>query len=178
MAEVKNEEITAALLLLAAEDSQASEDARAALDWICGEEGLTLITQERIQDFCWRELPDNWMSLQEDYERVVQSLGRVLDLLGLPRYAGICRSETTLAILGAYADSRRKGLAAYRKASTASGICRRMCPNSHGVRRRAGRRPPPGPGPRSSWNSPWPAASWSPGSGDGRPGRPNSSAST
>jgi hypothetical protein len=123
MAEVKNEEITAALLLLAAEDNQASEDARAALDWICGEEGLALITQERIQDFCWCELPDNWMSLQEDYERVARSLSRVLDLLELPRYAGICRSETTLQILGAYADSRKKGLAAYRKANTASGIC-------------------------------------------------------
>ncbi len=45
----ENPEIAAALAKLAEQDAVAAEDARAALEWIAGEQGLALITQERIQ---------------------------------------------------------------------------------------------------------------------------------
>ena len=122
MGDDTHEEITAAVLLLAAEDAEAAEDAGAALEWICGEQGLAVLTQERIQDFCWYELPVKWMSGQEDPERVTAALARALDLLGLSRYAGICRSQTTREVLAAYQAGTRDGLAAFRRASAASGI--------------------------------------------------------
>jgi hypothetical protein len=57
----ENPEIAAALAKLAEQDAVAAEDARAALEWIAGEQGLALITQERIQNFCWYQLPVKWL---------------------------------------------------------------------------------------------------------------------
>ena len=57
----ENPEIAAALAKLAEQDAVAAEDARAALEWIAGEQGLALITQERItagprgEQPCWSE---------------------------------------------------------------------------------------------------------------------------
>jgi hypothetical protein len=56
VAEAEDGEITAALAKLAAQDAGAADDAQAALEWIVGEQGLRLVTQERIQAFCWYEL--------------------------------------------------------------------------------------------------------------------------
>ncbi|HEV2243034.1 MAG TPA: hypothetical protein VGR98_18475, partial [Streptosporangiaceae bacterium] len=102
MAEAEDREITAALATLAAQDAGAADDARAALEWIAGEQGLSLVTQERIQTFCWYELPVKWPTGLDDKVRVAGALARALDLLGLPRYAAICWSDTTRGILDAY----------------------------------------------------------------------------
>jgi hypothetical protein len=51
MADDESPEITAAMAELAAEDPSAASDAEAAIEWIAGEQGLALITQERIQNF-------------------------------------------------------------------------------------------------------------------------------
>ena len=122
MAEAEDQEITAALAKLAAQDAGAADDARSALEWIAGEQGLRLVTQERIQAFCWYELPVKWLTSLDDKVRVTGALARALDLLGLPRYAAICRSDTTRAILDAYEASTQKGKAAFRHAAAASGI--------------------------------------------------------
>ena len=53
MAEDEDPEIAAVLVKLAGQDAAAAEDARAALEWIAGDQGLALITQQRIQNFCW-----------------------------------------------------------------------------------------------------------------------------
>ena len=44
----ENPEIASALAKLAEQDAAAAEDARAALEWIAGDQGLALITPERI----------------------------------------------------------------------------------------------------------------------------------
>lgn len=122
MADDERREIGAALALLAVEDPAAADDAQAALEWIAGDLGPELVTQHRVQNFCWYELPMKWMTGQDDHERVVGALARAFDLLQMPRYAAICRSATTRDILAAYQAGTGKGKAAFRRAVTASGI--------------------------------------------------------
>ncbi len=122
MADDENPEIAAALAELAGEDPSAARDAEAAVEWITGGQGLALITQERLQTFLWYGLPMKWMIDLDGQLAVTVALARALDLLGLPSYAAICRSETTRAILSAYAASTEDGKSAFRRASAASGI--------------------------------------------------------
>ena len=121
MAEDENQEITAALANLAEEDARAADDAGAALEWIAGDQGPALFTQQRVQNFCWYELPAKWLTSLEDKLRVAGALAQALDLLQLPRYASICRSETTREILSAYETSTGHGKAAFRRAAVGSG---------------------------------------------------------
>jgi hypothetical protein len=57
MAEDEDPRIAAVLAKLAGQDAAAAEDARAALEWVAGDQGLAVITQQRIQNFCWYDLP-------------------------------------------------------------------------------------------------------------------------
>jgi len=114
--------ITAALGKLMAEDPSAADDAEAALEWIAGENGLAFITQERIQYYLWYSLPLKWMTDLDHKLAIVAALARALDLLGLPRYAAICRSDTTREILRAYEEEDGRGLKAFHEADSASGI--------------------------------------------------------
>jgi hypothetical protein len=122
MTEDEDPELEAVLAKLAGQDAAAAEDARAALEWIVGDQSPKLITQQRIQNFCWYELPVKWLVDLDDKLRVVAALARVLDLLSLPRYAAICRSGTTREVLSAYDTDLAHGKAAFRRAATGSGI--------------------------------------------------------
>lgn len=115
-------EISAALAKLAEDDAAAADDADSALRWLTGEEGVTALTQEQVQNFCWYELPMKWMTSLDDQLHVAASLGRALDLLGLPRYAAICQSETTRTVIETYETSSERGKAACRRAFAASGV--------------------------------------------------------
>ena len=95
MAEDEDPQIAAVLAKLAGQDAAAAEDARAALEWIAGDQDLVFITQQRIQNFCWYDLPVKWLIDLDDKLRVVAALAQALDLLQLPRYAAVCRSGTT-----------------------------------------------------------------------------------
>ncbi|MBO0837980.1 MAG: hypothetical protein J2P28_21030, partial [Actinobacteria bacterium] len=122
MAEDVHPEIAAALAKLAKHNAAAVGDADAALDWLTHEQGLTALTQERVQDFCWYQLPMKWLISYDEKVRVATALAEALDLLQLPRYAAVCRSEATREILTAYEESPQLGKAAYRRAAIASGI--------------------------------------------------------
>ena len=122
MAEDVDPEIAAALAKLAQQDAESVGNAEAALDWIAGELGVAAITQEHVQNFCWYQLPMKWLISHEEKLGVAVALGEVLDLLQLPRYASICRSQTTREILSAYEESSRLGKAAFRRAAVGSGI--------------------------------------------------------
>jgi hypothetical protein len=122
MAEDDDQAIGTALALLAVEDAEAANEAQAALEWITAGEGLELVTQHRVQGFCWYELPVKWMTSQDGNARVVAALARAFDLLQMPRYAAICRSGQTREILAAYQGGMQAGMAAYRRAAAASGI--------------------------------------------------------
>ncbi len=114
--------IAEVLATLAAEDSDAAQDAKAALGWLTAGEGLSVLTQERLQHFLWYGLPMKWLSDTDHHRQVAAALGRAFDLLGLPRYAALCRSQTTAEILDAYERSDAEGKKAFRKADLASGI--------------------------------------------------------
>jgi hypothetical protein len=122
MAEDESPEIAAALATLAEQNTAAAHDACAALQWIAGDQGLALITQERIQDFCWYELPMKWFINFDEKLQVAVALAQALDLLQLPRYAAICRSPATREILSAYETSTECGKTAFRRVAAASGI--------------------------------------------------------
>ena len=122
MAEDEDLQVAAVLAKLAGQDAAAAEDARAALEWIAGDQGLALITQQRVQNFCWYDLPVKWLDDLEDKLRVAAALAQALDLLQLPRYSAICRSGTTREVLGAYETGIAHGKAAFRRAAAASGV--------------------------------------------------------
>src|SRR5271165_2885123 len=122
MAEDEDPQIAAVLAKLAGQDAAAVEDARAALEWIAGDQGPVFITQQRIQNFCWYDLPVKWLIDLDDKLRVVAALAQALDLLQLPRYAAVCRSGTTREVLSAYETGLAQGQAAFRQAAAASGV--------------------------------------------------------
>ena len=49
-----------ALETLSREDPEAAGDARAALAWLTGDEGLETISLLRLQEFLWYALPVKW----------------------------------------------------------------------------------------------------------------------
>jgi hypothetical protein len=114
--------IAGAIATLEAEAADAARDAEAALDRLTAGEGLAVLTQERLQHFLWYGLPMKWLTDTDHHRRVVDALARAFDLLDLPRYAALCRSETTAEVLGAYERSDAEGKKAFRKADLASGI--------------------------------------------------------
>jgi hypothetical protein len=122
MAEDEDPQIAAVLAKLAGQDAAAAEDVRAALEWIAGDQGLAFITQQRIQNFCWYDLPVKWFIGLDDKLRVLAALAQALDLLQLPRYAAVCRSGTTREVLSGYESGIAQGRAAFRRAAAASGV--------------------------------------------------------
>jgi hypothetical protein len=114
--------VAQALERLRAEDERLGGDAEAALSSLTWDEGLETITQYGLQRFLWYELPRKWMTDLEGRRHLAMALGRVLDLVGLPRYAGICRSPETDAVLAAYERDDREGFAAFRRAEERSGV--------------------------------------------------------
>lgn len=114
--------IGAALLELSLQDEDAAAYAQEALGSLTGGQGVETITQDRLQRFLWYELPYKWGLPADEAQEVAASLGRVLDLLDLPRYAAICRSAVTANLLERYGEGERQGLAAFRQAEAASGI--------------------------------------------------------
>jgi hypothetical protein len=107
---------TQALATLAREDPAAAGDARAALAWLAGDEGLGAISLLRLQEFLWYALPVKWPMTTDAQVGVARALGRVLLLAGLDRYAGVCASAGTEKIITSYADGHEEGIAAYTEA--------------------------------------------------------------
>ena len=114
--------VAGALARLRAEDERLGGDAEAALNSLTWDEGLETIIQYGLQAFLWYELPRTWMTDLEGRRHLAMALGRVLDLVGLPRYAAICRSPETDAVLAAYERDDREGFAAFRRAEERSGV--------------------------------------------------------
>ncbi len=114
--------IAAVLLDLSADDQDVARQAEAALGSLTWGRGVGAITQHRLQHFLWYELPLKWIGSLDDRLDIAESLARALDLLGLARYAAVCRSQDTRAILEAYDRDPGHGLAAFQRANAASGI--------------------------------------------------------
>ena len=105
-----------ALETLTREDPEAAGDAKAALAWLTGDEGLETISLLRLQEFLWYALPVKWPMSTPGRVGVARALGRLFLLAGLERYAGVCCSPGTEKIITAYADGHEDGIAAYTEA--------------------------------------------------------------
>ena len=105
-----------ALETLTREDPEAAGDAKAALAWLTGDEGLETISLLRLQEFLWYALPVKWPMSTPGRVGVARALGRLFLLAGLDRYAGVCSSAGTEKIITAYADGHEEGIAAYTEA--------------------------------------------------------------
>jgi len=105
-----------ALETLTREDPEAAGDAKAALAWLTGDEGLETISLLRLQEFLWYALPVKWPMSTPGRVGVAKALGRLFMLAGLDRYAGVCSSTGTENIITAYADGHEEGIAAYTEA--------------------------------------------------------------
>jgi hypothetical protein len=105
-----------ALETLTREDPEAAGDAKAALAWLTGDEGLETISLLRLQEFLWYALPVKWPMSTPGRVGVAKALGRLFTLAGLDRYAGVCSSANTEKIITAYADGHEEGITAYTEA--------------------------------------------------------------
>jgi hypothetical protein len=105
-----------ALETLTREDPEAAGDARAALAWLTGDEGVETISLLRLQEYLWYALPVKWPMSTAGRVGVAKALGRLFLLAGLDRYAGVCSSASTERIITAYADGHEEGIAAYTEA--------------------------------------------------------------
>jgi len=109
-----------ALETLTREDPEAAGDAKAALAWLTGDEGLEAISLLRLQEFLWYALPVKWPLSTPGRVGVAKALGRLFMLAGLDRYAGVCSSAGTERVITAYAGGHEEGIAAYTEAIEAS----------------------------------------------------------
>src|SRR5580698_9407805 len=107
---------TQALATLEREDPGAAGDAKAALAWLTGDDGLGTISLLRLQEFLWYVLPVKWPMTTSAQVGVSRALGRVLTLAGLERYAEVCSSPGTERIITSYADGHEEGITAYTDA--------------------------------------------------------------
>jgi hypothetical protein len=109
-----------ALKTLAREDPAVADDARTALRSLTAGDGLGAISLLRLQEFLWYGLPTAVSQPTEACLAVTRALARLFTLADMERYAEVCASEETARILGAYANSRTEGVAAYSKALAVS----------------------------------------------------------
>ncbi len=109
-----------ALEALTRQDPEAAGDAKAALAWLTGDEGLEVISLLRLQEFLWYALPVKWPMSTPGRVGVAKALGRLFMLAGLDRYAGVCSSAGTERIITAYAAGHEEGITAYTEAIEAS----------------------------------------------------------
>lgn len=113
-------DVTALLAELERSEPDLAEEARTAVEWLTGGEPLETVTQLDVCEFLWYTLP---LKVGGDHERLAHSLGRLLHLGGLERYAGLCESTTTTQILRTYArEGEDAGTSAYQLALEATGV--------------------------------------------------------
>lgn len=114
--------VEGALDRLRASDEHVAASAEAALGSLTWGEGLETVSQYSLQQFLWYDLPRKWLIDLDDKLHIAGSLGRLLELLGLPRYAAICQSADMTSVLEAYERDEREGFAAFRRAGDRSGV--------------------------------------------------------
>lgn len=113
-------DVDEALEVLRSEDPQIAQHADTGLQALTAGEGLDGVTQHDLQCFLWYTLPKKFLAPLEVQLDIAEALGRLLDMIGLARYAAICRSETTRECIKA--SEENGGVAAYRRAQKASGV--------------------------------------------------------
>ncbi|MGZ4602783.1 MAG: hypothetical protein ACXV0U_04195 [Kineosporiaceae bacterium] len=110
-----------ALATIGRVEPELAESARAAWDTLTAGAGPEVVTQWRVQLFCWDHLP-RWGTDAAARWQVATALAALIDALGLERYAEIARGETTQQVVVAAEQGGDRGRTAARKAAQRSGI--------------------------------------------------------
>jgi len=111
-----------ALADLARNSPEVASAARAGFESLTWGEGPEAVTGHGLADFLWYQLPLKWMTDLDKKLQIAAALAELFTRLGKPRYAALCASPTTAAILTAYEhDGETAGLKAYRTALAATG---------------------------------------------------------
>ncbi|MFE1102250.1 hypothetical protein ACFW4K_17175 [Nocardiopsis alba] len=116
------EAVASALAELARRDERSAELAAIALHTLAPEQDLERLHQHAVQRLCWYELPLRFQNSPEDRRLAVRSLGRLFQLLELFRYAGVCSSPETAALLDLYERDHNAALAMYERLMWESGV--------------------------------------------------------
>jgi hypothetical protein len=113
-------DVIALLAELERSEPDLADDARTAVEWLTGGEPLETVTQLDVCEFLWYTLP---LKVGGDHERLARSLGSLLRLGGLERYAALCESPETTRILDVYAgEGEDAGTVAYQEALEGTGV--------------------------------------------------------
>ncbi|GAA0940672.1 hypothetical protein [Nonomuraea longicatena] len=113
-------DVIALLAELERSEPDLADDARTAVEWLTGGEPLETVTQLDVCEFLWYTLP---LKVGGDHERLARSLGSLLRLGGLERYAALCESAETLRILDVYTgEGEDAGTSAYQEALEGTGV--------------------------------------------------------
>jgi hypothetical protein len=115
-------EIERALAELRADSEEQASDAAAALGWLVREEGPERLSEGRLQEFLWSVLPSKFLMPVDFQVEVAAALARALEVLGLPRYAEVCRDPRVEQILRAWERSDTAGIEATRRAFDSSSV--------------------------------------------------------
>lgn len=115
------------LARLGEHDLEAPGDVEAALELIAGREDDDApleISRYRLQLFLWYQLPCKLLAALEIKREVAARLGRFLELAGegAERYAELCTSEQTMAMLEAWEEDGAAAEEQLRQALVASGL--------------------------------------------------------
>ncbi|WP_214325961.1 hypothetical protein [Nonomuraea sediminis] len=113
-------DVAALLAELERSEPDLADEARTAVEWLTGGEPLETVTQLDVCEFLWYTLP---LKVGGDHERLARSLGKLLELGGMHRYAALCTSYTTKKILYTYArHGEDAGTAFYQRALERTGV--------------------------------------------------------
>ncbi len=80
------------------------------------------VHQRLVQGFVWYRLPVKWFCDHDEHLRTAEALGELLDELGLPHDAQLCRSATTREVIAVWDRGSKDDRTAYRRALSGSGI--------------------------------------------------------
>ncbi|OLT25580.1 hypothetical protein BJF83_05305 [Nocardiopsis sp. CNR-923] len=116
------EVVASALAELAGRDERAAVAAREALDTLAPDHDIERLTQYSVQRYCWFELPVRFQGSSDDRAFAARSLGSLLTLLHLHRYALVCSAPETVALSSAYDEDHDAGLAMYERLMWESGV--------------------------------------------------------
>ena len=107
-------------------DVETARHAEDAADRLFGPPGdrmpVEMLTRLELQDFLWSKLPTRWLSPEPQHHEIAWALGDLLELLGLPAYAALCRERRTHEILAAWNRDDTAGELAALEAVDASGV--------------------------------------------------------
>src|ERR687891_149301 len=114
-------DIDSALEVVRARDAEVGRNAEGALSALTAGEGFDHVNQHFLQYFLWYTLAKKFMASLDVKLDIARALGEVLEAAGMPRYAAICRSDTTRECIEA-AEEYGRGRKEYERAQQASGV--------------------------------------------------------